>query len=549
MTNEGGGRWRDRRVLAWALRAGIVVAPVVVAVVVVRVADLAFSPRAWAMWQELLLMAPLALVSGILTERALRRFLPLAMLLRMDMAFPGRAPSRFAVARQSRSRDQLMAMLADRDAGPQQAARAMMTLLAALAGHDRRTRGHSERTRVLADVLGTEMELSQYDLDRLRWAALLHDIGKLEVATQVLNKPSSLTEAEWRRMRLHPVHGAELTSALTGWLGPWADGILHHHEKFDGSGYPAGLAGEEISVAGRVIAVVDAYESMTAARPYQKARVTRVAREELVRCAGTHFDPTVVRAFLSISMPRLLWATGALALLTHLPYLRELQLVGQQLTGVAGSQVATAAGVTAMVVSASAVPAWSAHDHEPPRDATRSVTADLGPVSAPTGTAAGDDAGTRPDPVPAAPAPSTSASTAATDTPGATSAGTTEVVVREGDPRQPSVAPAPVAGDDADPAPLAEPTPVAGSPAAPDEQDGPVEDHDDEAARDAAKAAKKAAEKDAKKAAADEKAAHEKAAKESADDKAAKDKAAKDKAAKKAAEEKAAEGTGKPGRR
>ncbi len=164
-------------------------------------------------------MAPLALGAALVTERALRRFLPLAMLLRMDMAFPGRAPSRFAVARKARSQDQLMAMLAERDAGPQQAAHAMMTLLAALAGHDRRTRGHSERTRVLADVLGAELKLTRHDRDRLRWAALLHDIGKLEIAPRILNKPSPLDQSEWRRMQLHPEHGVELTSALAGWLG------------------------------------------------------------------------------------------------------------------------------------------------------------------------------------------------------------------------------------------------------------------------------------------------------------------------------------------
>lgn len=108
---------------------------------------------------------------------------------------------------------------------------------------------------------------------------------------------------------------------LLAWLGEWGAGIAEHHERYDGSGYPRGLAGLAISRAGRALAVVDAYEVMTAARSYKRPMHVGTARLELARCAGTHFDPAMVRAFLAISLPRLLWTTGPLSFLANLPLL------------------------------------------------------------------------------------------------------------------------------------------------------------------------------------------------------------------------------------
>src|SRR5439155_27298376 len=151
------------------------------------------------------------------------------------------------------------------------------------------------------------------DRDRLRWASLLHDIGKLQVHSRILNKPGKLGAREWKAIHRHPEEGAKLAAPLAPWLGEWASTIEQHHERWDGAGYPYGLKGTEISLGARIVGAADAFEVMTANRPYKKAMSAGAARHELTRCAGAHFDPTVVRAFLNISLGRLRWVTGPVA--------------------------------------------------------------------------------------------------------------------------------------------------------------------------------------------------------------------------------------------
>ena len=150
---------------------------------------------------------------------------------------------------------------------------------------------------------------------------------------------------------------------MADWLGPWFNGIAEHHERFDGTGYPRGLHGAQISVAGRAVAVVDAFETMTAARSYKAVRSTFSARQELTRCAGTHFDPVMVRAFLQIALPRLLWSVGPLAFVVNVPFLRWLGEGGARLADAAAATTATAttaAGVTAVAVAVGGLPVTSA---------------------------------------------------------------------------------------------------------------------------------------------------------------------------------------------
>ncbi len=154
-------------------------------------------------------------------------------------------------------------------------------------------------------------------------------------------------------MKEHPSEGARIAAPLLEWLGPWGVAIVEHHERFDGKGYPAGLGGSSISLAGRIVAVADSYDTMTAARSYKKPMAVWSARRELADCAGGQFDPEIVRAFLSISLPRLLWKTGPISFLVQLPVLARLQQVGlESVTAMTqGAAVATvAAGVTAMAV-------------------------------------------------------------------------------------------------------------------------------------------------------------------------------------------------------
>jgi len=260
----------------------------------------------------------------------------------------------------------------------------VLALSVALQSHDRRTRGHAERVRVYTDLLGEELELSEADRYLLRWAALLHDIGKLTIAARILNKPGALNDAEWGLMKQHPNEGARIAAPLLDWLGSWGDAIVEHHERFDGKGYPSGVGGDAISRAGRIVAVADSYDTMTAARSYKKPIAVWAARRELADCAGGQFDPEMVRAFLSISLPRLLWKTGPVSLLVQLPFLARLQQVGfESVTAMTqGVAVATvAAGVTAMAVGG---PIHEAA-HDPIGTTGGVVTAQSSPVPEPGG--------------------------------------------------------------------------------------------------------------------------------------------------------------------
>jgi HD-GYP domain-containing protein (c-di-GMP phosphodiesterase class II) len=318
-------------------------------------------------------------------ERFTRRFLPLAALLKMTMVFPDRAPTRLAVARGAgRTKDlearidQAMQEAATGSVGD--AAVKILSLVTALGSHDRRTRGHSERVRVVTDMIADELELSEDARDRLRWSSLLHDIGKLTVHPDILNKPGKPTAEEWVTLQRHPLEGAKLTAPLLPWLGEWALAVEQHHEKYDGRGYPYGLASDQISYGARVVAVADVFETMTAKRTYRDAVSPAAARAELTRCAGTHFDADIVRAFLNISLGRLRWAVGPASLIAQLPFLGQIPFIGGQATGaLAGMSSATAFGAAALSVGSIVMPhlAASTSANRTPAASTSSKPAEV----------------------------------------------------------------------------------------------------------------------------------------------------------------------------
>jgi len=173
-------------------------------------------------------------------------------------------------------------------------------LAGALESKDFYTRHHSDRTVVHAELTGRQLGLSPQERLHVRYAAILHDIGKIGIPEVILNKPARLTEEEYELMKRHPIIGAAIVEHVA-FLRPVIPLIRHDHERWDGCGYPDGLSGEAIPLGARIIAVVDAYDAMAIDRIYRKAPGHEFALRELRRCAGTQFDPAVVEAFISVA--------------------------------------------------------------------------------------------------------------------------------------------------------------------------------------------------------------------------------------------------------
>jgi len=267
-----------------------------------------------------------SVVTFVIVQRLGRRFLPMAVLLRLNLVFPDRAPSRFSVALRSTSVRKLQQWV-DEARETENAtilAEKVVSLASALNTHDRRTRGHCERTRALADLIVEELRLSPIEANEVRWGAFLHDIGKLLVPADILNKPGKPTSREWEVLKRHPEAGARLVEPLRAFLSSGVDAVGRHHENYDGSGYPSGLSGEQLPLSARIVSVADAFEVMTAVRAYKRPMTMQSAREELARRSGTQFDPLVVRAFLNVSLGRLHWVLGIAAWIAELPFLTVL---------------------------------------------------------------------------------------------------------------------------------------------------------------------------------------------------------------------------------
>jgi len=175
----------------------------------------------------------------------------------------------------------------------------LKALVAALETRDQETHGHSERVVSFSLRLGRELGLDDARLRDLEFGALLHDIGKIGVPDSVLRKPARLTDAEWEKMRQHPSLGRQILGGIE-FLEGAALVVAQHHERWDGSGYPSGLKGEEIDLNARIFAVADAFDAMVSDRVYRRGRPYEEAARELEEFAGSQFDPTVVKAFLRV---------------------------------------------------------------------------------------------------------------------------------------------------------------------------------------------------------------------------------------------------------
>ncbi|MEW6554947.1 MAG: HD domain-containing phosphohydrolase [Actinomycetota bacterium] len=172
-------------------------------------------------------------------------------------------------------------------------------LAKAIEVKDPYTHGHSERVTEYALMIADAMQMDERERQKLKYAATLHDIGKIGIAGRVLNKPGGLTREEYTHVKTHPILGESIVEPVEFLQGPRPI-ILHHHERFDGTGYPQGLKGTAIPICARILSVADAFEAMRSDRPYRRALPLQTAVEELKRNSGSQFDPEVVDAFLRI---------------------------------------------------------------------------------------------------------------------------------------------------------------------------------------------------------------------------------------------------------
>ena len=176
--------------------------------------------------------------------------------------------------------------------------RSIDALIKALEAKDLYTRGHSQRVTIYSVAIAREMGLPADEIENLRRAAMLHDLGKIGVREVVLNKPGRLTGEEFEEIVRHPETATRILEPIP-FFQPLLPAILHHHERFDGRGYPAGLAGDRIPLPSRIMAVADTFDAMTSTRAYRDALPVPEANAEIRRCAGAQFDPAIVPFFLA----------------------------------------------------------------------------------------------------------------------------------------------------------------------------------------------------------------------------------------------------------
>ena len=176
---------------------------------------------------------------------------------------------------------------------------ALTALAYALEAKDKYTSGHSQRVAEISVAIAREMGLSRQDINKIRLAGLIHDIGKIGVRASVLNKPGRLNDDEYQHIKTHSEIGEHILTPIVE-DEQILKTVRHHHERYDGTGYPDGLSGEQIPLGAKILAVADAYDAITSERPYRKAMSIQSACHEIELCKGSQFDPEVADTFLRI---------------------------------------------------------------------------------------------------------------------------------------------------------------------------------------------------------------------------------------------------------
>jgi putative nucleotidyltransferase with HDIG domain len=247
------------------------------------------------------------LLAWIMVERRSRSLRRLAATM-SEMARTGRIEGSFPAAGGSRdvrlieaSFRALLASLEElRRTQERSYVEAVGAVVTAADARDHEICGHSFRVALYAQALARSIGLPPGRLKAIEWGGLLHDVGKMAVPDGILRKPGPLTDHEWQIMRQHPTWGFDMLAEVSFLETDALDVVYSHHEHWDGNGYPRGVAGEQIPLAARIFAVVDAYDAMTSGRPYQRARGHAAALAELQRIAGKQLDPRLVEAFRAV---------------------------------------------------------------------------------------------------------------------------------------------------------------------------------------------------------------------------------------------------------
>ncbi len=370
MDKASASRWTGRPAYAIALRTVVYLAPLVGSIVFVHFASQVVPAPTGSLVLFLVWWLGLsALATGVLVvvDRVFRKLLPLAALLKLSLVFPDEAPSRFKVALRSGSVEDLAGRIAATKsaaeaATPSEAAARLLELVAALNIHDRLTRGHCERVRAYSVMIGEELGLSSAELDLLNWAALLHDVGKLEVPGEILAKDGRPTDDEWEVLRRHPLLGDRPRRA-----------DARVAREMDGRGRIPPRTMGRAGLPARARRRGD-----PARRPDRRRRgrlrrdhvgallqggiAAEAGRTEIANCAGSQFDPHVVRAFLAVSLGRMRFVMGPLSWLAHAPLLGRLPLTPGFGTLAGALSVAATSAVGGLV----APPAAPAVVKEPP---------------------------------------------------------------------------------------------------------------------------------------------------------------------------------------
>lgn len=175
----------------------------------------------------------------------------------------------------------------------------ILTMIRILEYHDTYTKGHSKNVATIASLLAEKLGLNDELIRKTYWAALVHDVGKIVVPSSILNKESKLTIEEFEVIKKHPVYGHDFLSTSPE-LRDLARYVFHHHERWDGKGYPAGISGEEIPLISRIIMVADSWDAMRSDRPYRKGLSKEKAMEEILKHSGAQFDPNIAKIFIKM---------------------------------------------------------------------------------------------------------------------------------------------------------------------------------------------------------------------------------------------------------